>query len=185
MSDSAVNGNNVGAGPVEVSCDPSPQQQPVTQTPLGPNLSFAYAPEHLRPLFRQVQNLTDDDLLFLAEMTQKKATKLYSVLQYTGESWYLPRIEDVAPGEARWGVSISKKYELVLTFSGHRMTINVAGYVFRFIILVMFWFMCWTMMPKGLSELNGYVFDPLLLIITSSIIGGIVCRFAQIPPLIG
>eukprot|EP00759_Apiculatamorpha_spiralis_P037821 PhF_6_TR37494/c0_g1_i4/m.55334 len=169
--------------------------EPISETPVvsrnvsfrggAGGLSFSYAPKHLRPLFKQVQNLTDDDLLFLAEMTQKKATKLYSVLQYTGESWYLPRIEDVAPGEARWGVSISKKYELVLTFSGHRMTINVAGYVFRFIILVMFWFMCWTMMPTGLSELNGYVFDPLLLIITSSIIGGIVCRFAQIPPLIG
>eukprot|EP00759_Apiculatamorpha_spiralis_P054467 PhF_6_TR6942/c0_g1_i1/m.10184 len=132
-------------------------------------LGSFYTPTHLTRLVHQVYQLSNEDVMYLHDLVTKKSERLFSTITYTGETWYLPRIEDVEDGESRWGVEYSMhRHELTVTILGRRLHLRVAGYILRFMLLVLAWFMCWSMMPHELSELHGFVFDPLLLIIASS-----------------
>jgi len=82
-------------------------------------------------------------------------------------------------------VSFSREHGLVITLAGTRVEINVVGYLVRAVLVVLIWFLLWSVLPQKLLEPDGYVFDPLVTVLVSAIVGGLLSRLLQIPPLIG
>ncbi|KEG09529.1 Na[+]/H[+] hydrogen antiporter 1 [Trypanosoma grayi] len=143
-------------------------------------------PEHLHPLARQIHTLNDADLVVIAAITDNVATRdVYSLLPYTGSNWFLPQISEVGEGEPHWGIHCSSYGAFNITLGGRRMFLPVTGIFLRILVIVLFWFTLWNILPHWLMEPSGYVWDPLVLVVVAAIVGGLLCRLLQIPPLAG
>ena len=143
-------------------------------------------PEEVLRVARQMAGLDERNFLILADLAQRRAWRTaYSLIQYRGSSWYLPLIRPAEPEEERWEVSFSREHGLVITLAGTRVEINVVGYLVRAVLVVLVWFLLWSVLPEKLLEPDGYVFDPLVTVLVAAIVGGLLSRLLQIPPLIG
>ncbi|EPY20827.1 Na[+]/H[+] hydrogen antiporter 1 [Strigomonas culicis] len=143
-------------------------------------------PPHLLPLAHQIYQLDEDDLVFIADMAETVATKdVYSLLPYTGSNWFLPNIRECGAGERRWELRYSWHHGIIIALGGRRMSLRLLNIVIRLLFLVLLWFLAWNMLPRTLVQPGGYVWDPCVLIIVSAVVGGLVCRLLQIPPLVG
>ena len=149
--------------------------------------SVAHLPAHLRSLARQIKKLKQGDLLRVAELTAKAAHRdVFSLVEYTGSNWYLPNITQTEDGEARWSCSYSTgKHELQMAVGGMKMTFRVFSYFLRISFLVALWFTCWCILPATLVQPRGWVWDPCVTVIVSAVVGGILCRILQLPPIVG
>jgi NhaP-type Na+/H+ or K+/H+ antiporter len=160
----------------------------VSNTSIISRTSFVNYPTDVVHLVRQMRDLTEDNLLVLEDLTQRKAQRVaaYSMLEYRGESWYLPTIRpvDEEAGEPRWGVAYDGRLGVIVSLGGQRMELHLAAYLLRVFIIALIWFTLWTMLPRPWMERGGAVFDPLLLTLLSSVLGGALARVLQIPPLI-
>jgi NhaP-type Na+/H+ or K+/H+ antiporter len=142
-------------------------------------------PEEVVKIARQMRGLDEKQFLMLADLTQKRAWRnVYSLLEYHGTSWYLPIVRPTEGAEPANGIGLDRQSTLWIAIRGHRLELNVLGYLARAALLVATWLMLWSAMPHNLVELRGFVFDPILLVLISAIVGGIVSRVLQIPPLI-
>lgn len=148
--------------------------------------SLVKFPSHLKPLAREIRRLEGEDLLYVADLAAKKAEReVYSLLPFTGSNWYLPDISDVAEGDAQWGMHYNINHGVVLILAGKRITINVVGLLIRAGVLCIIWYMLYNILGPDLMTRGGYVWDPLIAIVVSAIVGGFACRILRWPPLLG
>ena len=172
--------------PLEEMKKLAPPGTPGEQDEIASSASFAMLPGHLKPLARQIRQLRALDLMAITEMTQRAASKeVFSTLQYTGGSWYLPEIRACKPDEKRWEVSFDLRKGIVLAIDGRRMELLLWGYILRLSVLVLLWFSVWNVLPHQYVEPKGVIWDPIVTIVVSALVGGLLCRIVQIPPLIG
>lgn len=164
----------------------------------GLNSSFCYSdsfvnqayfkelPPHLMPLAHEIHHLNEEDLVYIADVTHTMANRdLYSLLPYTGSNWFLPSIRECGEGEKHWELRWCWKEGLIVAIGGRRLSIRALNIFIRVCFVVLIWFLLWNMLPRWLVEPGGYVWDPLVLVIVSAIVGGLICRILQLPPLVG
>lgn len=179
----------------------TPHQQPRPHEPMTPSrtqsmisngsiagTSFREIPKHLHAIFRQIRSLGHEDLLAVVEITQKRAYRdVFSTLQYTGSAWYLPNIRATVEGEKECELRYEWERGLIVAIAGRRMEFLPVSYLFRIGILALLWLVVWAALPGGLVEhgKQGYVFEPVVAVVFCAIIGGIICRLLQLPPLFG
>ncbi|CAJ1987371.1 sodium/hydrogen exchanger [Leishmania donovani] len=162
------------------------------------NASFSYSdsfvnqtyvkelPPHLMPLAHEIHHLNEEDLVYIADVTHIMANRdLYSLLPYTGSNWFLPSIRECCEGEKHWEMRWCWKEGLIVAIGGRRLSIRALNIFIRVCFVVLIWFLLWNMLPRWLVEPGGYVWDPLVLVIVSAIVGGLICRILQLPPLVG
>ncbi|KAG5509752.1 hypothetical protein GH5_05617 [Leishmania sp. Ghana 2012 LV757] len=143
-------------------------------------------PPHLMPLAHEIHHLDEEDLVYIADVTHMMANRdLYSLLPYTGSNWFLPSIRECGEGEKHWEVRGCWKEGLIVAIGGRRLSIRALNIFIRACFLVLIWFLLWNMLPHWLVEPGGYVWDPAVLVIVSAILGGLICRILQLPPLVG
>lgn len=143
-------------------------------------------PDHLVPLAHEIHQLDEADLVLIADIAETEAMKgVYSLLPYTGSNWFLPSIRECEEGERHWGLGYSWRDGLLVFIGGRRLHIRILNIGVRVVFLVLCWFLLWNMLPHWLVEPGGWVWDPLVLIVVSAVVGGFVCRVLQIPPLVG
>lgn len=143
-------------------------------------------PVHLMPLANEIHKLDDDDLAYISDVTHTMANRdLYSLLPYTGSNWFLPSIRECEDDEKHWELRYTWKEGLIIAIGGRRLAIRLLNVFIRVCFLVLIWFMLWNMLPRWLVEPGGYVWDPAVLVVVSAIVGGLVCRIVQMPPLVG
>ncbi|KAH9599254.1 Cation/H+ exchanger [Trypanosoma melophagium] len=143
-------------------------------------------PEHLHNLAREIHKLSHSDLVHIAAVTDHVATRdVYSLLPYTGSNWFLPQIAEVGEGEKRWGVRCGSYGRFKVILGGRCLYLPIINIFLRLAVLVLLWFTLWNILPHWLMEPGGYVWDPLILVVVASVVGGIICRVLQIPPLVG
>lgn len=163
-------------------------QPPLVKTESVVSASFASIPVHLHSIMREIRKLGEGDLLAINDLTQRRAVgEVYSLLQYTGSAWYLPNIRPIEEGEKAWELNYEWEKGVILTLGGRRMEFSPLSYLQRIGMLFMLWFTLWLILPHWLVEpgKKGYVFDPIVTVVFSAIVGGVICRLLQIPPLIG
>ncbi|SYZ64074.1 sodium/hydrogen_exchanger (plasmid) [Leishmania braziliensis MHOM/BR/75/M2904] len=143
-------------------------------------------PPHLLPLAHEIHNLGEKDLVYIADVTHTMANRdLYSLLPYTGSNWFLPLIRECDEGEKHWEMRYCWKEGLIVSIGGRRLSIRALNIFIRICFLVLVWFLLWNMLPRWLVEPGGYVWDPAVLVVVSAIVGGLICRVLQLPPLVG
>ncbi|CUG25458.1 sodium/hydrogen antiporter, putative [Bodo saltans] len=171
--------------------DDEDQPAPSNYSGMNANPSFANLPLHLKQLAKEIRRLDPKDLLTISEMTQRVASReLYSLLPYTGSSWYLPEIRIVGDDERRWGAGFDLKHGLEITLAGRQLKLNLFSWLIRGAVLVLLWYTLYNILatdPHGIPLVlnGGYIWDPLITFIVSAIVGGTICRILQIPPLLG
>lgn len=73
-------------------------------------------PIHLRHLAHELRYLPNEDFMTLADITRYISAKdVFSTLNYRGEAWYLPQMEEVAEGEPQWEIYYARSTGLVVT----------------------------------------------------------------------
>ncbi|KPA77292.1 hypothetical protein ABB37_07183 [Leptomonas pyrrhocoris] len=143
-------------------------------------------PDHLIPLAHEIHQLDEDDLAYISDVTHTMANRdLYSLLPYTGSNWFLPSIRECEDDERHWEMRYTWKEGLIIAIGGRRLSIRLLNVFIRVCFMVLIWFMLWNMLPRWLVEPGGYVWDPAVLVVVSAIVGGLVCRIIQMPPLVG
>lgn len=143
-------------------------------------------PRHLMPLAHEIHHLDEEDLVYIADVAHTMANRdLYSLLPYTGSNWFLPSIRECGEGEKHWEMRYSWREGLIIAIGGRRLSIRALNIFIRICFMVLIWFMLWNALPRWLVEPGGYVWDPVVLVVVSAIIGGLVCRILQLPPLVG
>ncbi|KAG5483344.1 hypothetical protein LSCM1_04891 [Leishmania martiniquensis] len=143
-------------------------------------------PPHLMPLAHEIHHLDEEDLVYIADVTHMMANRdLYSLLPYTGSNWFLPSIRECGEGEKHWEVRWCWKEGFIVAIGGRRLSIRLLNILIRVCFLALLWFLLWNMLPRWLVEPGGYVWDPAVLVIVSAILGGLICRILQLPPLVG
>ncbi|KAK7201662.1 sodium/hydrogen exchanger [Novymonas esmeraldas] len=143
-------------------------------------------PAHLMPLAHEIHHLEEEDLVYIADVAHTMANRdLYSLLPYTGSNWFLPSIRECGDGERHWELRYSWKEGLIVAIGGRRLSIRALNIFIRVCFLVLIWFTLWNMLPRWLVEPGGYVWDPAVLVVVSAIVGGLICRILQLPPLVG
>ncbi len=168
------------------SDDDENKSAPSAFSGMNVNPSFAALPLHLKTLAKQIRRLDPTDLLTISEMTQRITSReLYSLLPYTGSSWYLPEIRTVGDDEAKWSVGYDARRGVELTLAGRCLTFHIGAWLLRASILVLFWYMLYNILGSELMTRGGVVWDPLVTFVVSAVVGGTICRILQIPPLLG
>ncbi|GET87127.1 hypothetical protein, conserved [Leishmania tarentolae] len=143
-------------------------------------------PLHLMSLANEIHRLNDEDLVYIADVTHIMANRdLYSLLPYTGSNWFLPSIRECREGEKHWEILWCWREGLIVAIGGRRLSIRALNIFIRLCFIVLVWFLLWNMLPRWLVEPGGYIWDPLVLVIVSAIVGGLICRILQLPPLVG
>jgi hypothetical protein len=145
-------------------------------------------PRHVRHLAKAIKELSKEDLIHISGMASLKAYRdVFSIRQYSGEAWYLPKTRKVKEGEARWGVSASLAEGLKITFAGREVSVHVISIIIRIAMVVIVWLAAWNALHPYhyLLQPGGYIFDPVVTVIVSALIGGVICRILGIPPLVG
>ncbi|CAG9571288.1 conserved hypothetical protein [Leishmania major strain Friedlin] len=138
------------------------------------------------PLAHEIHHLNEEDLVYIADVTHIMANRdLYSLLPYTGSNWFLPSIRECGEGEKHWEMRWCWKEGLIVAIGGRRLSIRALNIFIRVCFVALIWFLLWNMLPCWLVEPGGYVWDPLVLVIVSAIVGGLICRILQLPPLVG
>ncbi|ORC87732.1 N protein [Trypanosoma theileri] len=177
-----------------VHTDLSPREGGIVESPSrdvqehgASNMSILRGvPEHLHNLAREINELSEADLVHIAAITDNVATRdVYSLLPYTGSNWFLPQITEVGEGERHWGVRCGAYGRFKVTLGGRCLNLPIMNIFLRIAVLVLLWFTLWNILPHWLMEPGGYVWDPLVLVIVAAVVGGIICRVLQIPPLVG
>jgi solute carrier family 9B (sodium/hydrogen exchanger), member 1/2 len=170
----------------EETDDEEEKPAPSNYSGMNANPSFANLPRHLKQLAKEIRRLDPTDLLTISEMTQRVTSReLYSLLPYTGSSWYLPEIRIVGDDEPRWGAAYNVKRGLEITLAGRQLTLNLFSWLLRGSFLVLFWYALYNILGVKLMTHGGYVWDPVVTFFVSAIVGGTLCRLFQIPPLLG
>ncbi|KAG8346788.1 hypothetical protein TRVL_02389 [Trypanosoma vivax] len=143
-------------------------------------------PSHLHPLAYQIHTLSGHDIVHIANLTENVAARsIYSMLPYSGTSWFLPRVSSVEEGQPNCAFSYEKHGTVYLTLCGRCIKLPLLSICIRLITIVLFGFMLWNILPKNLMEPGGYVWDPLVLVVVSAFVGSFISRLLQIPPLVG
>ena len=145
-------------------------------------------PRHVRRLAKAIKELSKAELIHISGMASLKAYReVFSIRQYSGEAWYLPKTRKVKEGEARWGLNASFTEGLQITFAGREVSIMVLSIFIRMVMLVLIWLAAWNALHpyQHLLQPGGYIFDPVVTVIASALIGGVICRILGIPPLVG
>lgn len=143
-------------------------------------------PVHLVPLAHEIHQLDEDDLAYISDVTHTMANRdLYSLLPYTGSNWFLPSIRECDDDEAHWELRYTWKEGLIIAIGGRRLSLRLLNVFIRVCFIVLIWFMLWNMLPRWLVQPGGYVWDPAVLVVVAAIVGGLICRIIQMPPLVG
>ncbi|KAG5509432.1 hypothetical protein JKF63_06742 [Porcisia hertigi] len=143
-------------------------------------------PPHLMSLAHEIHHLDEGDLVYIADVTHMMANRdLYSLLPYTGSNWFLPSIRECGEDEKHWDMRYCWKEGLIVAIGGRRLSIRALNIFIRLCFIVLVWFMLWNMLPHHLVEPGGYIWDPAVLVVVSAVVGGLVCRILQLPPLVG
>ena len=156
--------------------------------PYTDNKSIVALPDNLRHIGHRLDKLPVEELLYISAMVSRKANReVYSILQYSGEAWYLPEVRRTRPGEKRWELMYYWGVGLIVTLRGRRIRFRLLSYMLRLSIMALIWFIVWSStIPKSWSYRTlGYFLGPYTTILASAILGGIVCRLLNIPPLVG
>ncbi|KAF8289944.1 putative sodium/hydrogen exchanger [Trypanosoma cruzi] len=149
-------------------------------------VSLSAVPEHLHSLACRINDLNETDLVMIADFTENSAKRdVYSLLPYTGSNWFLPQIKEVEEGECYWGIRCDTYGRLSVTIWGRCLVLPVINIFLRIAVIVLCWFALWNILPHWLVEPGGYVWDPAVIVIVSAVVGGLICRVLQIPPLVG
>eukprot|EP00796_Vickermania_ingenoplastis_P008979 gene8980-6302_t len=111
--------------------------------------------------------------------------EVYSLLPYCGSCWFLPQIRPVRPGEPRWQLRYMWNDGLVMTMRGQRVSLRLLNLVVRLLLLLLLWFLLWLVLPNSWIKPGGKVFDCIVLLLLSAVIGGFVCRLVRLPPMVG
>lgn len=187
------NAGNGGNGPADDSTNPDCGS---TRSGGGQHLRFSESfrnqsyvkelPDHLIPLAHEIHQLDEDDLAYISDVTHTMANRdLYSLLPYTGSNWFLPSIRECEDDEKHWEMRYTWREGLIIAIGGRRLSIRLLNVFIRVCFIVLIWFMLWNMLPRWLVQPGGYVWDPAVLVVVSAIVGGLVCRIVQMPPLVG
>ena len=145
-------------------------------------------PRHVRRLAKAIKELSKEELIHISGLASLKAFRdVFSIRQYSGEAWYLPKTRKVKEGEARWGLGFSLAQGMQITFAGREVSIHVLSILIRVVMLVILWLAAWNALHpyQYLLEPGGYIFDPIVTVVVSALIGGVICRIVGIPPLVG
>ena len=143
---------------------------------------------HVRKLAKAITQLSKEELIHISGLASLKAYRdVFSIRQYSGEAWYLPKTRRVKEGEKRWGLGFALSDGLQITFAGREVSIHVLSILIRVFIIVVMWLAAWNALSpyQHLLEPGGYIFDPLVTVVASALIGGVICRILGIPPLVG
>lgn len=145
-----------------------------------------YLPAHLHPLAREIQDLSTRDLVYIAYVTERIAEKeVYSSLAYSGANWFLPEIREVEEGEKRCEVGFNWREGIILTVGGQRLALRLLNLLIRLVLLALIWLLLFVFLPHKTMEPGGVVFDPVVLVLLSAVVGGLLCRLLRIPPIVG
>lgn len=156
----------------------------------GVNFKASYArrvPPHLRSLVEEIHDLDDHDLTHIAYVTEAMVKKeVYSLLPYSGANWFLPEVSraDKERGEKQWGADYRREDGLIITIGGMRLSLPILNFFIRLGLLALLWLLLWFVVAREM-EPGGYVFDPVILLLVSAVIGGLLCRILSVPPLVG
>lgn len=154
------------------------------------NFKASYArrvPFHLQSLVEEIHELDDHDLTHIAYITEKMVKKeVYSLLPYSGANWFLPEVSrvDESKGEKRWGIDYHGNDGLRVSIRGTRLSLPVLNFFIRLGLLALLWVLLWLIVADEM-EPGGYVFDPVILLLVSAVVGGVLCRILSVPPLVG
>lgn len=143
-------------------------------------------PPHLMSLAHRIHMLDETDLVLITDVAVRQAKRdVYSLLPYTGGNWFLPTIRECEEGERHWGIWYDWDTGLTIATGGRRISVMLLNIFLRAVFIILVWFMLWNMLPHWLVLPGGYVWDPVVLVVVSSVLGGMLCRLLQIPPLVG
>lgn len=75
--------------------------------------------------------------------------------------------------------------DLVINVTGKVVRIDVFSSITRVLILLSSIYLLWTVLPHQWVEPGGYVFDPVVTVVFSAIVGGAIAKVLSLPPLVG
>lgn len=181
--DTSIQAGNVVSEPINTYPDEQSEEQSGSTRAIP---CLHHVPEHLHHLARQIHGLNESDLAHIADVAHHVATRdVYSLLPYTGNDWFLPQCTKVEAGAKRWGVKCGSYGLLKVIIAGRSVTLPVINVFVRIIVLILVWFALWNVLPDGLVLPGGYVWDPFVTVVVAAVVGGLLCRLLQIPPLVG
>nr|CCC90528.1 unnamed protein product [Trypanosoma congolense IL3000] len=165
----------------EVSQQAKSERETSTSTPV-----FDGVPHHLHPLVHKINTLSEIDILHIAAITEHVVTRdVYTPLLHKGSSWFLPEILDVEKGTQHPIVSCGKRGTVVVAVCGRLLVFPMLRMGICALVLLLVWFTLWSVLPHTMVTPGGCIWDPVVLVLVSTVAGGFLSRFMQIPPLVG
>lgn len=148
--------------------------------------SFAkHLPDHLHSLAHMIHELDSFDLAHIAYVTDRIfSAEVYSLLPYRGTNWFLPALRRTGEDECKWEVGYHRYEGLFVSIAGRRLSFPLLNLLVRLVLLWLIWLVLWFFIEE-VMEPGGSVFDPVVLVLVSSVVGGLICRLLLIPPLAG
>ncbi|CUF91800.1 transmembrane protein, putative, partial [Bodo saltans] len=147
--------------------------------------SFSEIPQHLHSMVKRLHKLNSEDLVAIYEHTNMMTLK-HVFGAYDSSAWYVPDVTVANVTEPQWGWKADlARGGAVVTIFGRIIRLNLAWWTFLAALLVLGWYTLYNILGSKLMTRGGYVWDPVVAIIVASVVGGTVCRFFQMPALLG
>lgn len=171
----------------DMSTAPSQTAAPDTHTANFQTIHQDYnVPYHLLSLVHRIKNMSVIDLLHIADFVETVAARdVYTLLPYTGSNWFIPSTRECTAEERRWELRYRRSDGLVVALGGRRFAIRALSVLIRLSFIALLGLALWLIFPSPLMTPGGYVWDPVVLVVVSAIVGGLICRILQVPPLAG